>query len=579
MRFGLRLILLSFGVMLWASSAVQAATCKPPEGATAANPLICEHVVRIRCPSNGRTATGFVSTVDGLYGVVTALHAVVDCVPGEIELKTATGDQKLSLSRANLARDAALLTGLGDGGPGLTIAPLPHSDREFYIVGYHFGSLVQRGIWLAITHPVLGPLGEIPNPPRNSLAQRDSPSLRTLVIFFEGEINRGHSGAPILDTEGRAVAIADGGLKEFGSDLVWAIPLAGLQWTESAAAARSYLAGRETAGLASFGSDQPPPELPALILADAYDTDGVLYRRLPNGEISLAFRGREKPFGSFATHPPSGRMVLARNNEILELQRNGTIQTLYTHDDLISGVGFNPPGELFFSTVDQHDTRTGFIWQLRAPSPRIYEQFSLHDMRNHWIGDFAFSPDGSIWLSNGNLTAASLYEIVDGRPKHRYTPPARPIGGFVFKSEDVILYSDLSQTIYSLYLPTMTEGEEFRLASARRLSDVALVPSAETDPTTIVAGYLMVWSSSKISRPEDVRPNMTICGTSSDLGLLARNDPNLAAANLLPLPPHEWVVALETGICEGFIVDDYALLSSVLGHQANAFRRIEITAK
>ena len=563
---------------IWPIAGLQADTCPPPVGIAATNPLICQYAVRLRCPSQQRTASGFVTTIDGAYGVVTALHAVVDCTPGEIEMTGAMGTHRLRLTRANIARDAALLSGLGRRGPSLTVASGIPVDKELYVIGYPFGIYSQRGIWLGLTHPINGALGgTMITDHLETLRQRNSPSLDTRVLFFDGELNRGHSGAPIVNAQGYVVAFGDGGFKQDNSDFVWAIPLEGLKWTDPADLARSRLRGTRSSALASFGADRPPPSIPALYLADNYDPDGIIYRRFPNAMASVAFRGHKQPFSAFATHPPSGRMVIVRGNAILSF-RNGKLTTLYEHDERIAGIAFNPIGEIYFSTVDQHNTRTGIIWRLRKPRAQAHLRINLRDMRNHWLGDFAIAPDGAIWLSNGNLSTASLYKLVNMRPKHRYTPPARPIGGFVFASKDLLLYTDLNQTVHSLYLPTMTEGEEFRFESGRRLSDVALIPGAATNPKGVVVGYLVVWDGSGIDTPEDITPGMKICGTGDDIGRLRLADPRLAAANLIEAPPSDWYQMLQTAGCQGFVVDDFALLSRILGPQASAFRRIEISA-
>lgn len=57
------------------------------------------------------------------------------------------------------------------------------------------------------------------------VVDRGSPLYNAKVLSIQGEIEPGHSGAPILDSKNRVLAIANGGLKGGTVGICWAIPI------------------------------------------------------------------------------------------------------------------------------------------------------------------------------------------------------------------------------------------------------------------------------------------------------------------------------------------------------------------
>ena len=62
------------------------------------------------------------------------------------------------------------------------------------------------------------------------LELRASPAPDVEVYSVQGDMQPGHSGAPIIDREGRVLAIGNGGLKSGTIGHGWAIPVAKLVW-------------------------------------------------------------------------------------------------------------------------------------------------------------------------------------------------------------------------------------------------------------------------------------------------------------------------------------------------------------
>ena len=62
------------------------------------------------------------------------------------------------------------------------------------------------------------------------IRDRDSPHYRAMVLSIQGKLLPGDSGALILDSQNRVLAIANGGLKAGFADISWAVPMNKLSW-------------------------------------------------------------------------------------------------------------------------------------------------------------------------------------------------------------------------------------------------------------------------------------------------------------------------------------------------------------
>jgi len=512
-------------------------------------------------------------------GIVTALHAVIDCDPNDIVVTSPAwlvgpDYKRVTLEKVDIDRDAAFLTGQGLGNKALDRSHgVP--DGWLYVIGHPNAFADQTGIYLNSVHPLFLSLGRRSVEKFSEvLVSRGSPSLDTPVLFFDGELQPGHSGAPIMNDDGFVVAFADGGYKSGNSDLVWAMPLKEVSFEANRGQA-DYLKGMPGKALMAFSEERPKPAIPPLYLNDMYDPDGVIYRRLSNGDASIMYGGTGSAIGSIASHASSGRIAFPQGREIFEISKD-KVRNVFAGAETVYGVGYDSVGRLYYSTVDHHDTRTGAIWRLSGGRPKLHLTVDLQDMHGHWMGDFAFSPDDSLWLSNGNLTTAYLYEVVDGVPKPRYTGAQSPIGGFTFIDKDNLFFSDLEQSVRRLNLKTMTEDQPIRFGTVRRLSDVAVIPGKSSTSGAVTVGYLVVIANSGISRLEDVNAATKLCGFGDDLERLTRMHDALGDAKTIRIRPAEIYQVLQTAVCSGFLVDDIAKLNALLGPEMDAFKRIPV---
>jgi hypothetical protein len=176
-------------------------------------------------------ATGFV-WLDSLH-VVTALHAVVGC---KTRMVYSSLDRSMEspaeIEKVSLEADLALLKlqrGLGLD-PIKHITSPPNLREQFYTWGYPHGvrELIElrtefagglKGGMTTLDEAFCGVKGL-----DELFAGQSYPKGGTSILRVTTTIQPGHSGAPILDLQGRVVAIADGGLLDGWRGLNWSIP-------------------------------------------------------------------------------------------------------------------------------------------------------------------------------------------------------------------------------------------------------------------------------------------------------------------------------------------------------------------
>lgn len=229
--------------MRWWSAVIATVTLLLWLGAAAAQPPLYQsssYVYRIKiggCTGQPdvRRQTGF--RVKGLVGIVTALHGVADCKMLHA-LNEGNGSNFLALTiqAVDIDHDLALLSSAelaaqpADGLLGAANEPVDY--KNLHIVGYPLGLDHQDlmvGIVVSNTQ-ILDNL--IPaNLKSDALVERQSPNLQMPVLRVQGHLVPGHSGAPLLDSQERAVGVGNGGLAQGQVEIGWAIPWdANIHW-------------------------------------------------------------------------------------------------------------------------------------------------------------------------------------------------------------------------------------------------------------------------------------------------------------------------------------------------------------
>jgi hypothetical protein len=181
-----------------------------------------------------RSQTGF--RVQGVKGLVTALHGVADCQ--RITASSKKGlllDQPLEIKKIDADHDVALLSSKQiDSAPGVGLNVADNVVWESLgtvkVYGHPYGiSSLERT--LLVSNPALKPLKDlVPAMPLSILKERRSPNHLINVLNLQGNLLPGHSGAPIVDSRSRLVAVANGGLKEGFAGISWAVPYNDIEW-------------------------------------------------------------------------------------------------------------------------------------------------------------------------------------------------------------------------------------------------------------------------------------------------------------------------------------------------------------
>jgi hypothetical protein len=101
----------------------------------------------------------------------------------------------------------------------------------------------------------------------DSIQVRGSPHYRAMVLSIQGKLLPGDSGAPILDSQNRVLAIANGGLKGGLADISWAVPMNKLSWENNPGRTLARLRELKPDAVFFFASEEPPT------LLDNFDHD------------------------------------------------------------------------------------------------------------------------------------------------------------------------------------------------------------------------------------------------------------------------------------------------------------------
>ncbi len=189
-------------------------------------------LVRIRCKldSGGEMASTGFAWRDSLH-VVAALHAVAGCRQLLVRRESGSGTTA-RVRRGSLVADLALLELAENIGltPLQHVTSLPDPRGEYFTWGYPhaiaestdtrtFFAGGQKGGLTTLREAFTGvdQLEEL-------FDGQNYPQEGTSILRVTTTLQPGQSGAPILDRDGRVVAIADGGLLDGWKGINWSIP-------------------------------------------------------------------------------------------------------------------------------------------------------------------------------------------------------------------------------------------------------------------------------------------------------------------------------------------------------------------
>lgn len=228
--------------------------------------------------------------------------------------------------------------------------------------------------------------------------------------------------------------------------------------------------------------------MPELYLVDREEDPGIIFM-IDEGRMRPVYfrsRGQVDAIGICETGP--AYFVAPNQNDIYFT--DGLTETLvYSHHNYVRNVCFHPDSSdyLYFSE-SWGAGRDGQIFRLNLRLEAV-EEFCTVPISEvgFWAGDFAFDPDGNLYISSGNRIPASIYRYDHGRFTQRYTTD-EPIMGFGFMDRHTLYYANHRNLIYRL-TDFADRVIEFEAREDARLTDVAYVELPDSG-TCSIAGHL-----------------------------------------------------------------------------------------
>ena len=191
---------------------------------------INNYIYSIRITVNNKQfiQTGF--RLSGTRGIITALHGVVGAQ--EITAVNEAGSVFLNLKiiKTDISKDAAVLysdkmAALSTDGLIAIGTNQVGVKENLKVIGHPQGiSLIVKSVTAGT--PFLKQLNSFIPPDKAALFERrNSPNPFINVMYVEGNLVPGHSGAPVLNYNNRVVGIVNGGILGGLAGICWAIPV------------------------------------------------------------------------------------------------------------------------------------------------------------------------------------------------------------------------------------------------------------------------------------------------------------------------------------------------------------------
>lgn len=188
--------------------------------------------------NKGGTLTGFFYRQNNITGVVTCLHGVV---PGNNYV--AWGEREsfvnLSVKYVDIDHDLAFLSSDIISQKKEVLEPAksaPVAKIPIKVLGFPAGMRSINIKWVKMGDPSIKQL--IKMLPANQISffsGRQSPNPKIDVLYIDGQMIPGHSGAPVLDDANHVYGVVFGGVHAGAAGITWAIPVTAIQWTDIAA--------------------------------------------------------------------------------------------------------------------------------------------------------------------------------------------------------------------------------------------------------------------------------------------------------------------------------------------------------
>ena len=245
----------------------------------------------------------------------------------------------------------------------------------------------------------------------------------------------------------------------------------------------------------AWASATAPPGLPAaggitvyasvasrIYFTDSKETTGAVYELVGSTASPIAtFTGHRAYHSAF--DPGTGKLYLSDSNQFKLFgvdSTTGTTSPVYTHTTYLRDIAFDPGGNLYFSEATGAGA-DGKIYKLNlaTSTATVFYNVTRASVGGFWAGDFAFAPDGHLYISTGNTIGGRVYRVDNpaaaSPPVSVYSLPGESVTGIAFDRYGQFYYSNWDATaghIYQLNLGTGTRQLLFS-APGRYIWDVS----------------------------------------------------------------------------------------------------------
>jgi WD40 repeat protein len=243
----------------------------------------------------------------------------------------------------------------------------------------------------------------------------------------------------------------------------------------------------------------PIMEGTSLYFSDSTESTGSVYQfRADTGTKTAIYTRPSARLYSFVFAPWDPNQLFfvnANDTKVFAVSLNsGTLteQVIFTHTTYIRDIAFDSNNNLYFSESSGAGG-DGKIWRLETDgTAALFYTVLLSKFGGFWAGTFTFAPDGTLYISNGNVIGASLYEVdvAANAVKKVLSSAGEAIVGIAFGPDDLLYYANNKTRIYSVDIASLGKKVAYE-DPGQQIWDVGFCEPApvQTIPGTWVMPY------------------------------------------------------------------------------------------
>lgn len=285
----------------------------------------------------------------------------------------------------------------------------------------------------------------------------------------------------------------------------------------------------------------------SLYFSDSTESPGSVYSYYaPFGfKTKLYQRSSKRLYGfEFAPWDPNYLFFVNANEHkvyTVDLDSPGMIEDIiFNNTTYVRDIAFDAHNNLYFSEASGSGG-DGKIYRIEADGGKtLYYRVKLSKF-GFWAGNFEFGPDGTLYISSGNVAGASLYkvDVAANVVTKLLSSPGESIAGLTFGSDGHLYYANHKTRIYRVNLATLTKTVVYT-DSAQQIWDVEF---REKAPGSSIPGTWVMPHAVRAYRFDQLKSTGLIDYTDSGSGIPMNDAPfggglwfRLNSSNDIPTP-------------------------------------------